>query len=85
METGGKFMAIFEQNSNLSYRMAHQLGREIVSGKYSLGTSLPTEADLCEEYGVSRTAVREAVKMLSAKGLISSRPRHGIRVFQHPS
>ncbi len=43
--------------------------------------SLPTEAELCEQFGVSRTAVREAVKMLSAKGLISSRPRQGIRIL----
>ena len=48
--------------------------------KYPVGSSLPSEADLCSQYGISRTATREAVKMLTAKGLISSRPRQGIKV-----
>ena len=39
--------------------------------------SFPTEAELCLKFGVSRTAVREAVKMLSAKGLVSSRAAPG--------
>lgn len=74
-------MAVLERNNNLSQRMTQQLGRAIVCGDYSQHESLPTEAELCEEFGVSRTAVREAVKMLSAKGLISSRPRQGIRIM----
>ncbi|WP_339896772.1 FadR/GntR family transcriptional regulator [uncultured Gilvimarinus sp.] len=74
-------MAVLERNNNLSQRMTQQLGRAIVCGEYSQNESLPTEAELCEQFGVSRTAVREAVKMLSAKGLISSRPRQGIRIM----
>ncbi len=74
-------MAVLERNNNLSQRMTQQLGRAIVCGDYPQDQSLPTEAELCEEFGVSRTAVREAVKMLSAKGLISSRPRQGIRIM----
>lgn len=61
--------------------MTHALGRAIVCGEYNRDESLPTEADLCSQFGVSRSAVREAVKMLSAKGLISSRPRQGIRIL----
>lgn len=68
------------ENLNLSQRVTNELGKAIISGSYNGQTGLPTEAQLCEEYGVSRTAVREAVKMLAAKGLISSRPRQGIRV-----
>jgi DNA-binding FadR family transcriptional regulator len=41
---------------------------------------MPSEAVLCEQFSVSRSATREAVKMLSAKGLISSRPKQGITV-----
>lgn len=73
-------MAVLERNFNLSQRMTQELGRAIVCGEFNINESLPTEADLCERFGVSRTAVREAVKMLSAKGLISSRPRQGIRI-----
>lgn len=68
------------ENLNLSQRVTNELGKAIISGSYNTSTGLPTEAQLCEEYGISRTAVREAVKMLAAKGLISSRPRQGIRV-----
>ncbi|GAB3036623.1 FadR/GntR family transcriptional regulator [Bowmanella dokdonensis] len=68
------------ENLNLSQRVTNELGRAIIAGEYSAEAGLPTEAQLCEEYGISRTAVREAVKMLAAKGLISSRPRQGIRV-----
>lgn len=74
-------MAVFERNFNLSQRMTQALGKAIVCGEYPKDESLPTEAELCEQFGVSRTAVREAVKMLSAKGLISSRPRQGIRIL----
>lgn len=74
-------MAIFDRSSNLSQGMTQALGRSIVCGHYDRKTSLPSEAELCEQFGVSRSAVREAVKMLSAKGLISSRPRQGIRIL----
>lgn len=68
------------ENLNLSQQVTNELGKAIINGHYTAESGLPTEAKLCEEYGISRTAVREAVKMLAAKGLISSRPRQGIRV-----
>ncbi len=74
-------MTVLERNFNLSQRMTHELGRAIVCGEFDPSESLPTEAELCAKYGISRTAVREAVKMLSAKGLITSRPRQGIRIL----
>lgn len=73
-------MAIIDRNSNLSQRVTQELGKAIICGTYMADQGLPTEADLCAQFGVSRSAVREAVKMLSAKGLISSRPRQGIRI-----
>ncbi len=66
--------------NNLSEQVTNDLGKAIISNHYKSGANLPTEAQLCEQYSVSRTAIREAVKMLSAKGLISSKPRQGIRV-----
>lgn len=74
-------MAVTERKFNLSHRVTQELGRAIVGGDYDPGEGLPTEAELCIRFGVSRTAVREAVKMLSAKGLVSSKPRQGIMVL----
>jgi len=53
------------------------LASDIFSGRYPAGSSLPTENDLGIEYGVSRTVIREALKVLAAKGLVLSRPRVG--------
>jgi DNA-binding FadR family transcriptional regulator len=65
---------------NLAHQVVHELGKKIMQGGYKVGDSLPSEADLCSQFNISRTATREAVKMLTAKGLISSRPRQGIKV-----
>lgn len=65
---------------NLTHQLAHELGQMIVKGRYNADNPLPSEAEICTAFGVSRSATREAVKMLSAKGLLSSRPRQGIRV-----
>lgn len=61
---------------NLTHGMLDSLGRAIVVGDYS-GRSFPTEAELAKLHGVSRSVTREAVKMLTAKGLLSARPRQG--------
>ncbi|MDU0355003.1 FadR/GntR family transcriptional regulator [Paraglaciecola aquimarina] len=74
-------MSNFASSKNLSQRMTSELGRAIVCGEYPRDKSLPTEAALCDKFGVSRTAVREAIKMLTAKGLISSKPKQGIRIL----
>ncbi|UTW58946.1 FadR family transcriptional regulator [Kordiimonas sp. SCSIO 12603] len=58
-------------------QLVNELGVAIVAGEYSRGEAFPTEADLCVKYEASRTAVREAIKMLTAKGLLAARPRHG--------
>jgi len=54
------------------------LGCRVVSGQWS--EKLPREADLIEELGVSRSVVREALRTLTAKGLIRSRPMEGTKV-----
>jgi DNA-binding FadR family transcriptional regulator len=58
-----------------------ELGRRIVAGRFAPGDSLPTEASLCDLFGVSRTTVREAVKRLHGKGLVAVSPRSGTRVL----
>lgn len=66
---------------NLSYQLAESIGRQILAGQIAPGAILPGEMELGEMYGVSRTAVREAVKMLAAKGMLLPRPRIGTRVM----
>lgn len=60
----------------------HELGQRIVSGKVKPGEILPREETLAESLQVSRTALREALKVLSAKGLIESRTGVGARVLE---
>lgn len=56
------------------------LAGDILSGRFPPGAMLPREPDLCAEYGVSRTVIREALKVLDAKGLIITRSRVGTSV-----
>jgi GntR family galactonate operon transcriptional repressor len=57
------------------------LGREIAQEIIPAGAVLPPESDLEARFGVGRGVVREAIKTLSGKGLISVQPRHGTRVL----
>ncbi|MBZ0060368.1 MULTISPECIES: FadR/GntR family transcriptional regulator [unclassified Leclercia] len=66
---------------NLSYVLAEKLAQRILEGVYAPGSILPGELELGEQFGVSRTAVREAVKTLTAKGMVLPRPRIGTRVM----
>ena len=56
------------------------MGAWILGGRYNPGDVLPREDDLTQSLGVSRTSLREAVKVLCAKGLLEARPRVGVRV-----
>jgi DNA-binding FadR family transcriptional regulator len=58
-------------------RIVQDLGIDIVSGKLKPGDRLPAEAGLLEAYGVSRPVLREASRVLVAKGLVVSKPRVG--------
>jgi DNA-binding FadR family transcriptional regulator len=66
---------------SLHNSVAQDIGARILNGEFAPGTLLPNEAEWCKSFGVSRTAVREAIKMLMGKGLIISRPRIGSRVL----
>jgi DNA-binding FadR family transcriptional regulator len=66
---------------NTHGRTLDLLGGAIVSRHYAIGAPMPAEPLLCEEFGVSRTVVREAVKSLVAKGLIITGPKVGTRVL----
>ena len=64
---------------SMSMRLHRQLGRAIVRGDFD-ARSFPTELALATQCHTSRTVTREAMKMLTAKGLIRSRPRMGTMV-----
>jgi DNA-binding FadR family transcriptional regulator len=60
--------------------IARKLGIQIVSGQFQPGDLLGSEIASAELLAVSRTAYREAVRMLAAKGLVEARPKVGTRV-----
>ena len=62
--------------------IAHELGVAIVTGRYSPGETLPGEVEFSEQLKVSRSAYREAIRILAAKGLVHSRPKAGTRVSE---
>ena len=61
--------------------IAYKLGVAIVSGEYAPGDKLSGEVAFSEELNVSRSAYREAIQVLAAKGLVESRPKAGTRVL----
>ncbi|MBM2712627.1 FadR family transcriptional regulator [Mesorhizobium caraganae] len=63
--------------SSVHASLASEIGLRIVRGDYPPGTILPNEAKWSETFNVSRSAVREAIKMLMAKSLLASRPKIG--------
>jgi DNA-binding FadR family transcriptional regulator len=66
---------------NVHGNTVDHIGEAIVAGRYGVGASIPPEPVLCLELGVSRTVVREAVKSLIAKGLMTTGPKVGTRVL----
>src|SRR6266568_6981324 len=67
-------LKVFEQ-------VAVQIEERILNGELRAGDRLPTERELAEQFHVSRTAVREALKTLAQKGLVDMRPGRGTLVI----
>jgi DNA-binding FadR family transcriptional regulator len=61
--------------------VVHDIGLRIVQGELEAGDPLPTEDELPGELSMSRTVLREAIKVLAAKRLVESRPKTGTRVL----
>lgn len=66
---------------NFHHQIVAALGQKIVAKGFAEGEQLPTESQLAEEFGASRLSIREAMKSLAAKGLVSIRPRTGTHVL----
>jgi GntR family galactonate operon transcriptional repressor len=68
------------QRQNLSEQVVHQIGLSIMRNDFKPGDTLASEPELSLQFNVSRPIMREALKILSAKGLLESRPKTGTRV-----
>ena len=65
---------------NVHMQVAERIGTSIIKGEIQPGAPLPSEMRICEMLDVSRTVVREAIRMLTGKGLVESRAKSGTRV-----
>ena len=74
MYTPVQSIKVFEQ-------IADQIEKRILNGELRCGDRLPTERELAEQFQASRTAVREAMKILAQKGLVEMRPGRGTIVI----
>jgi GntR family transcriptional repressor for pyruvate dehydrogenase complex len=68
--------------ARLSDQVASALTAEIQAGRLGVGEKLPTEAELVQQFGVSRSVIREALSRLRTQGLIDSRQGSGVFVLQ---
>jgi DNA-binding FadR family transcriptional regulator len=69
------------RRQSLTSMLIEAVTERIQSGQYRRGDQLPTEKDMIEEFGVSRTVVREAISNLKASGLVSTRQGKGAFVL----
>ncbi|TEW48526.1 FadR/GntR family transcriptional regulator [Psychromonas algicola] len=65
---------------SLHVQLAREIARKILSGEVAQNEIIPGEMTLCEQFKVSRTSLREAIKLLTSKGLLESKPKVGTRV-----
>lgn len=70
-----------QRRRGLHRDVVEALGLRIIRGDLRPGETIPNEADLSRELEVSRTVIREAIKVLASKGLVEVRPRTGTRVL----
>src|ERR1700751_6075909 len=74
---GGAIVYKIVQSSRLYEQIVEQIEQSVQKGDLKPGDQLPAERELAEQFGVSRTAVREAVKALREKGLVEAYPGRG--------
>ena len=74
-----------ERRPKLSERVVALLRDQILAGRIPPGHKLPTEGQMTETFGVSRTVVREAIASLAADGLVEPRQGAGVFVLDHPT
>lgn len=78
-------MSVITQRGNLAEIVVAQLSGRIDAGLYPPGEKLPSSAQLCEEFGVSRTVIREALTSLKVAGRVTSRQGAGVYATEKDS
>jgi len=81
-EQGGSTRAQAMFQGRLHGALAHRLGVNILNGVYKSGDILPNEIESSSSLEISRSAYREAIRILAAKGMVESRPKTGTRVTE---
>lgn len=81
LDGGGRRMFTSMQNEPLPKRVATEIIRGILLGQFVPGDTLPTEERLCEQFGVSRSVIREAMQAVSGVGMTQSRQGRGTIVL----
>lgn len=76
-----EFWSAFDKAAPQYLRLARDLAEEINRGVYAVNSLMPTEAELCQRYEVSRHTVRAALKEMQTAGLITSRQGVGTKVI----
>ena len=71
-----------ERRPRVRRNVTASIAEDICSERYPSGSTLPRENDLCVMFGVSRTVIRESLKVLESKGLVRGKPRVGILRFE---
>ncbi|QQR39748.1 FadR/GntR family transcriptional regulator [Devosia rhizoryzae] len=81
-ETGSLIRSLSGRRAARNFHtfVINEIGHAIVTGQFAIGSVLASDAVMMEQYGVSRTVLREALKTLEAKGLVEARPKVGTRV-----
>lgn len=82
IETGSLIRSLSGRHAARNFHtfVINEIGRGIVTGQFPIGSVLASDAVMMEQYGVSRTVLREAIKTLESKGLVEARPKVGTRV-----
>lgn len=68
------------QNNRHTDKVAQGMAQRILASEWPVGHKLPADSALCAEFSVSRTVIREALRLLGGKGLLTARPRIGTTV-----
>lgn len=80
MEDAPVLFSSIKRSRSLSDRVVEEVTQAIVAGKLQTGQALPSERDLCKQFDVSRTVVREAIRSLAAKGLAKPSTGRGMLI-----
>lgn len=82
MTTQANFTGVTVRKQTLAEQVADAVSAAILAGDWGEGDALPTEPELGEQFGVSRAVIRDAVRLLMARGLVEV--RHGKGMFVTP-